>query len=96
MVFTVLSLAQLAHVLAIKREKSLVISGGLFNNMSLIWGVLFTFALQMVVIYVPFANKILKTAPLTLQELLICIGGAALLFHAVEIEKLLKKLFKSK
>jgi Ca2+-transporting ATPase len=96
MVFTVLSLAQLAHVLAIKREKSLVISGGLFNNMSLIWGVLFTFALQMAVIYLPFANKILKTAPLTLQELLICIGGAALLFHAVEIEKLLKKLFKSK
>jgi Ca2+-transporting ATPase len=96
MVFTVLSLAQLAHVLAIKREKSLVISGGLFNNMSLIWGVLFTFALQMAVIYVPFANKILKTAQLTLQELFICIGGAALLFHAVEIEKLLKKLFKSK
>jgi Ca2+-transporting ATPase len=50
----------------------------------------------MAVIYLPFANKILKTAPLTLQELLICIGGAALLFHAVEIEKLLKKLFKSK
>ncbi len=96
MVFTVLSLAQLAHVLAIKREKTLVISGGLFNNMSLIWGVLFTFALQMAVIYLPFANKILKTAPLTLQELLICIGGAALLFHAVEIEKLLKRLFKSK
>lgn len=95
MVFTVLSLAQLAHVLAIKREKTLVISGGLFNNMSLVWGVLFTFALQMAVIYQPFANKILKTAPLTLQELLICIGGAALLFHAVEIEKLLKKLSKS-
>jgi Ca2+-transporting ATPase len=90
MVFTVLSLAQLAHVLAIKRERSLIINGGLFNNMSLIWAVVFTFALQLAVIYLPFANAILKTAPLTINELLICIAGAAILFHAVELEKMIK------
>ena len=91
MVFTVLSLAQLAHVLAIKRERSLIINGGLFNNMSLIWAVVFTFALQLTVIYLPFANQLLKTAPLTFKELMICMAGAALLFHAVELEKLIKK-----
>jgi Ca2+-transporting ATPase len=90
MVFTVLSLAQLAHVLAIKRERTLIINGGLFNNMSLIWAVLLTFGLQLAVIYLPFANAILKTAPLTLNELLICIAGAAILFHAVELEKMIK------
>ena len=96
MVFTVLSLSQLAHVLAIKRDKSLIIKSGLFNNMSLIWAVLFTFILQLVVIYLPFANNILKTAPLSFNELLICIAGAAVLFHAVELEKLLKKRLNNK
>ena len=96
MVFTVLSLSQLAHVLAIKREKDLIIKSGLFNNMSLIWAILFTFALQLVVIYLPLANTFLKTAPLTLKELLICIVGAALLFHAVEFEKIIKKKFRNK
>jgi Ca2+-transporting ATPase len=58
--------------------------------MSLIWAVLLTFGLQLAVIYLPFANAILKTAPLTLNELLICIAGAAILFHAVELEKMIK------
>lgn len=96
MVFTVLSLSQLAHVLAIKRDKSLIIKSGLFNNMSLIWAVLFTFLLQLVVIYLPFANNILKTAPLSFNELLICIAGAAVLFHSVELEKLIKKRFNNR
>lgn len=96
MVFTVLSLSQLAHVLAIKRDQSLIIKSGIFSNMSLIWAVLLTFILQLAVIYLPIANSLLKTAPLTLNELLICIGGAALMFHVLELEKVIKKLNKSK
>jgi Ca2+-transporting ATPase len=91
MVFTVLSLSQLAHVLAIKRDKSLIAESGFFNNMSLILAILFTFMLQLVVIYLPLANRVLKTAPLTIFELLVCIACAVLLFHAVELEKLIKK-----
>jgi Ca2+-transporting ATPase len=87
MVFTVLSLSQLGHVMAIKREKSLVIQDGLFKNMSIIWALLFTFILQITVIYLPIANQLFKTAPLTLSEFLICIACAAILFHAVELEK---------
>lgn len=96
MVFTVLSLSQLAHVLAIKRDQSLIIKSSIFSNMSLIWAVLLTFILQLAVIYLPIANSLLKTAPLTLNELLICIGGAALMFHVLELEKVIKKINKSK
>ena len=92
MVFTVLSFSQLAHVLAIKRDEILLINNGLFSNMSIIWAVLLTFILQLVVIYLPFANNILKTAPLTVNELLICIGGAIIMFHALELEKIIKKM----
>lgn len=94
MVFTVLSLSQLAHVLAIKRDKSFIVERAFFNNKSLILAILFTFALQLFVIYLPFANKLLKTAPLSLLELLVCIAGAVFLFLAVELEKLVKKRFR--
>lgn len=94
MVFTVLSLSQLAHVLAIKTDKSLIAKSGFFNNMSLILAIFFTFMLQLAVIYLPFANRVLKTAPLTIYELLVCIACAVFLFHAVELEKLIKKRVK--
>ena len=90
MVFTVLSLSQLAHILAIRREKELIIFKHLLTNPSLLVSVSATFFLQLAVLYVPFANDILKTAPLTFQELTICIIGAAVVFHAVEIEKMIR------
>lgn len=91
MVFTVLSLAQLAHVLAIRSEKQFLFSQGLFSNLPLLGAVVLTFFLQLAVIYLPAANTIFHTQPLSLNELLICLGGAALLFHAVELEKYIRR-----
>jgi Ca2+-transporting ATPase len=91
MVFTVLSLAQLAHVLAIRSEKQFLFSQGLFSNLPLLGAVLLTFFLQLAVIYLPAANEIFHTQPLSLNELLLCIGGAAVLFHAVELEKYIRR-----
>jgi Ca2+-transporting ATPase len=59
----------------------------LFSNGLLSWTLIFTFLLQMVVIYLPAANEIFKTQPLTIQELFICIAAAAIIFYAVEMEK---------
>ena len=91
MVFTVLALAQLGHVMAIRSEKEFLFKLGLFSNPQLLVIVFLTFLLQVSVIYLPFANKILKTTPLSLYELLLCIGVSAVVFHAVELEKLVKK-----
>ncbi|HEX6335011.1 MAG TPA: cation-translocating P-type ATPase [Flavisolibacter sp.] len=91
MVFTVLSLAQLAHVLAIRSEHEFIYRKGFFSNPLLLGSVFFTFLLQLAVIYLPFANKIFKTQPLTMAELAICIGVSVLVFHAVEFEKMVKK-----
>jgi Ca2+-transporting ATPase len=44
-----------------------------------------------VVIYLPAANNIFKTQPLSFKELSLCLVAAALIFHAVEAEKWLKK-----
>jgi Ca2+-transporting ATPase len=95
MVFTVLSLSQLGHVLAIRSDHEFLYRQGLFSNIPLLGAVLLTCLLQLAVIYLPFANEIFKTQPLSLKELMICVGASAILFHAVELEKWVKsKLVK--
>jgi Ca2+-transporting ATPase len=92
MVFTVLSFAQLGHVLAVRSDKTFLYQQGLFSNSLLLLSVLSTFCLQLGVIYIPFLNEIFKTQPLSLQELGFCILMAMIVFHAVELEKLIKRL----
>lgn len=91
MVFTVLSLAQLGHVLAIRSDREFLYKQGLFSNLPVMTVVSLTFLLQLAVIYLPFANNLFKTQPLSLNELLICIGVSSIVFHAVELEKWIKQ-----
>ena len=87
MVFTVLTLSQMAHVMAIRSETDALWRVGLLSNRPLLGAVLLTFALQMAVVYVPALNPIFKTEPLSLAELGICLGAAVVVAVAVEIEK---------
>lgn len=96
MVFTVLSLAQLGHVMAIRSDHTFIYKKGIFSNLSLAIAVIGTFIIQLGVIYLPFANKIFKTAPLSFSDLMICIGIAAVIFHAVEIEKWVRNRYYRK
>jgi len=87
MVFTVLTFGQMAHVLAIRSETESLWRLGLRSNRPLLGAVLLTFALQLATIYVPVLNPIFKTQPLTAAELALCIGAAAVVWMAVEMEK---------
>jgi Ca2+-transporting ATPase len=89
MAFTVLTLSQLAHVMAIRSEKASLFSTGIFSNRYLAIAVGASFILQMATIYVPALNVIFKTQPLSLNELFICLALSGVIFIAVEIEKLL-------
>lgn len=91
MVFTVLSLSQLGHVFAIRSDYQPIYRKGFLSNSSMIAAILFTFLLQLAVIYLPCANDIFKTHPLSPTELSICIGLAAVIFHAVELEKWVRR-----
>ncbi|GAB4513872.1 MAG: cation-translocating P-type ATPase [Sulfuricaulis sp.] len=87
MVFTVLTLSQMTHVLAIRSETESLFTRGFTTNLPLLGAVLLTFVLQLATIYVPALNPIFHTQPLTAVELGICIMLAATVFVAVEIEK---------
>ncbi len=89
MVFTVLTLSQLGHVLAIRSERESLFAIGAFSNRMLIAALLLTFALQMAVLYVPWLNPVFKTGPLSLTELAACLALSSVVFIGVEIEKAL-------
>lgn len=89
MAFTVLTLSQLAHVMAIRSEKESLFSIGIFSNRPMAVAVIVTFMLQMATIYVPSLNPVFKTEPLSMSELAICIALSSMVFFAVEMEKFL-------
>jgi Ca2+-transporting ATPase len=89
MVFTVLTLSQMGHVLAIRTEKASLFGAGMFSNPLLMFSVLLTFVLQMATIYLPILNPIFKTEALSISELLLCLALSSVVFFAVEGEKLL-------
>lgn len=87
MVFTVLTLAQLAQVMAIRSETESIFSQGLWSNRPLFVTVLITCALQLATLYVPWLRPIFKTEALSAGELALCMACAASVFVAVELEK---------
>ncbi|MBV6477624.1 MAG: Calcium-transporting ATPase 1 [Ignavibacteria bacterium] len=93
MVFLILSLSQLGHVMAIRSDRTFLYKQGLFSNLPLLYTVVFTYLLQIAIIYIPFANEIFKTKPLEIPDLLICIFISTVVFHAVEFEKWIKRKF---
>lgn len=94
-VFTVLCFSQMGHVFSIRSHHFFLFQQGLFSNRPLVGAVLLTFVLQMALLYVPFLQNIFHTQPLTLKELGMCIGVSLIVFHAVELEKWARTVWKS-
>jgi Ca2+-transporting ATPase len=86
-VFTVLTVSQLFHSLAVRSESQSFFSAGLFSNLPMLAAVVFTLLLQMAVIYTPLLNNIFHTQPMPLYDLIVCIMVSSLVLFAVEFEK---------
>ena len=87
MVFTVLTISQLFHSLAVRSESASLFTIGLFSNPAMLGAVLLTMLLQLMVIYLPAFNSIFHTQPLPLFDLMVCLLFSSLVLVAVEIEK---------
>jgi len=88
-VFTVLTISQLFHALAVRGERASLFRLGLTSNLPILGAVLLTVVLQIAVIYVPALNPIFKTQPLPWVDLAACFALSSLVLVAVEIEKVL-------
>jgi len=89
--FTVLTLLQMGHVLAIRSEKLSLLQQGIRSNIQLIGAVALTFILQMAVVYVPALQPIFKTEALDMGPLMAVLAASTVVFIAVEVEKALKR-----
>ena len=90
-VFTVLTVSQLFHSLAVRSEQASLLKIGLFTNLPMLGAVALTVLLQLAVIYVPALNPIFKTQPLPLLDLTVCFALSSLVLVAVEAEKMLMR-----
>jgi Ca2+-transporting ATPase len=88
-VFTVLTVSQLFHSLAVRSETASLFSIGVFSNLPMLGAVVLTVMLQLAVIYTPALNDLFHTRPLPLFDLGICLALSSLVLVAVEIEKFL-------
>jgi Ca2+-transporting ATPase len=91
MTFTVLALSQLAHVLAIHAGETSFFSIPLRRVRILLSIVVVTALLQLVVVFAPFAQKIMKTSSLDLTETVVALMLSASVFGAVECEKFFRR-----
>lgn len=96
MVFTTLCVAQMGHAIAVRSNTRLTIEVNPFSNPYLIWAVTVTTILQLALVYVPFLQNFFGTEPLTLTELLICLGFSTSLFIWVELEKIVIRWYKNR
>ncbi|MGA7688215.1 MAG: cation-translocating P-type ATPase [Jiangellales bacterium] len=86
-VFTILVLAQLGHSMAVRSETEPLLGRRFFANPALLGAVVLTVGLQMLVVYVPWAQNIFRTDGLTGPQLAMCFGLATIVPVAVECEK---------
>ncbi len=91
MVFMTLTLSQLGHVMAIRSSRQSLFRMGLFSNPLMVGAVGVTFLLQLAITYAPFVQRIFGTQPLSSGALAVSLVGSAVVFTAVEMEKLIRR-----
>jgi P-type Ca2+ transporter type 2C len=91
MVFSFLAFAQVFQALASRSSRDSFFKLGLSGNPLLAGMALLVIALQLLVIYVPVLSSFFSVKPLSLVDLLIAIGTGALVFLAIEVEKLMRR-----
>ncbi len=89
MAFTVLCFSQLGLALAIRSRQESIFSQGLLSNKALLGAVVLTFALHLLILYVPFFNDLFSTQPLTIGELGLTLAVSSVVFWVVELHKLM-------
>jgi Ca2+-transporting ATPase len=93
--FTTLVFSQLAVALEARSESVSIFRIGFFTNRSMVWALIITIVLQLVVIYLPLAQRIFKTAALSAPELGLTVGLSLLVIVIIEIQKFISRRFRS-
>ncbi|MCB8977493.1 MAG: cation-translocating P-type ATPase [Ardenticatenaceae bacterium] len=88
MLFTTLAFLQVGQAVASRSSYESAFKLGWRSNLTLFGLAVAVIALQLLVVYTPGVREFFTAVPLTLVELLICVGLGSLAFWAIELEKL--------
>ena len=91
MVFTTLALLQLGHALAVRSERESFFTLGVWSNPLLLAAVAGTFAVQLLIVYLPALQGLFDTEPLSPVQLAVVLVASTVAFIAVEIEKWVRR-----
>jgi sodium/potassium-transporting ATPase subunit alpha len=91
---TAIIIAQVGNVFACRSSKESLFSIGFFSNRLIFGGILLEIALQLFIVYHPFANEIFGTAPLHLSVWLILIPFSIGLLLAEELRKFYVRTYR--
>ncbi|MCO8291191.1 cation-translocating P-type ATPase [Tetragenococcus halophilus] len=75
-VFTFMAVAQLMHILNVRKTNSFGLDRSFFQNKALLGSIALSIALQLVAVYAPFMNDLLGTEPLRFVTWLGILGAA--------------------
>lgn len=84
---TAIVIAQIGNVFACRSSRESIFSIGFFSNRLIFGGILVEIALQLIIVYQPFANKVFGTAPLDLNVWLILMPFSIGLLAVEELRK---------
>ena len=87
MVFTSLVLSQMAFAFAVRSERESVFNIGLFTNPAILGAIALTIGLQLLVVYLPFAQGIFETEALNVEHLVVALVFSLLPFVGFELKK---------
>jgi P-type Ca2+ transporter type 2C len=87
MLFTVLTISQMFHVMAIRQERESLFRAGLLSNRLLLGAVVITIILQFALIYVQFLQDVFGTQALDLSHILIAFALSTIVFWIIEMQK---------
>ena len=91
--FIVLACSQLFHSFNCRSMDKSLFTLGIFSNKKLVGATLISFALQMLVVYVPFLQTIFKTEALGLFDWVMVLVISSFPFWAMELVKLVKRIW---
>ena len=92
--FTTLIMAELLRSYSVRSQSHTIFEIGLFSNMTLVYGTLFSFALTMAVVYIPFLQPIFDTFPMGLSDWSIVIPFSFIPLIVGEVSKIVRRKLK--
>jgi Ca2+-transporting ATPase len=91
MVFTTLAFSRIGLAQTMRSEQESIFKMSLLANKLLLGAVIFTFSLQLAVVYIPFLQKVFQTTALSTMDLAISLAISTVVFWAMEIEKFFRR-----